>query len=167
MSIKFLRGLRYDVRTASAAAIVGIGVLSGCASITTGTNQSLSVETTPCLAATCKLTNDKGVWFVTNTPGSVTVNRSYQDLQVVCEKEQFKSNIFQFQSKTKAMAFGNILLGGVIGAAVDVGTGAAYDYPAIVTVQMVCLGDPKDVVQPEQPPPPSPAPVDAQPKTHK
>jgi hypothetical protein len=34
------------------------------------------------------------------------------------------------------MAFGNILLGGVIGAAVDVGTGAAYDYPSLITVLM-------------------------------
>ena len=34
------------------------------------------------------------------------------------------------------MAFGNILLGGVIGAGVDIGTGAAYDSPSLITVQM-------------------------------
>jgi hypothetical protein len=32
------------------------------------------------------------------------------------------------------MAFGNILFGGVIGVGVDVATGAAYDYPALITV---------------------------------
>jgi hypothetical protein len=34
------------------------------------------------------------------------------------------------------MAFGNILFGGVIGAGVDVATGAAYDYPAVIEIDM-------------------------------
>lgn len=34
------------------------------------------------------------------------------------------------------MAFGNILFGGVIGAAVDAGSGAAYDYPTLISVIM-------------------------------
>lgn len=34
------------------------------------------------------------------------------------------------------MAFGNILFGGVIAAGVDVATGAAYDYPTMITVLM-------------------------------
>lgn len=40
------------------------------------------------------------------------------------------------KSSTKAMAFGNIIFGGVIGAGVDVATGAAYDYPTMITVLM-------------------------------
>jgi hypothetical protein len=34
------------------------------------------------------------------------------------------------------MAFGNILFGGLIGVGVDMSTGAAYDYPALITVPM-------------------------------
>jgi hypothetical protein len=34
------------------------------------------------------------------------------------------------------MAFGNIIFGGVIGAAVDAGSGAAYDYPPLISVIM-------------------------------
>jgi hypothetical protein len=34
------------------------------------------------------------------------------------------------------LAFGNILFGGLIGAAVDVGTGAAYDYPSPIIVNL-------------------------------
>ncbi len=54
---------------------------SGCASIVTGHNQSVSVETRSkqseaIASANCKLTNDKGTWFVTS-PGSVSVRRSY------------------------------------------------------------------------------------------
>jgi hypothetical protein len=40
------------------------------------------------------------------------------------------------KSSTKGMAFGNILFGGVIGAGVDTATGAAYDYPVLITVQL-------------------------------
>ena len=119
------------------AAVFAASILSGCASITTGHNQSLSVETPACLAASCKLTNDKGTWFVSNTPGTVTVNRAYGDMTVVSEKGDAKSTA-QFKSSTKGMAFGNIILGGVIGAGVDVATGAAYDYPTVLSVDLRC-----------------------------
>jgi len=34
------------------------------------------------------------------------------------------------------MAFGNIIAGGIIGAGIDMSTGAAYDYPSLITVEM-------------------------------
>ena len=40
------------------------------------------------------------------------------------------------KSFTKGMAFGNILFGGIIGAGVDISTGAAFDYPSLISVQM-------------------------------
>jgi uncharacterized protein YceK len=128
-------------------------ILSGCASITTGENQSLSVETNPCRGATCKLTNDKGTWYVNGTPGSVTVHRAYGDLNLICEEGAFKSNPMVVASTTKGMAFGNIIFGGLIGAGVDASTGAAYDYPTVITVPMICSGDPQTVVQPTPPAP--------------
>lgn len=112
---------------------------TGCASITTGHNQSLSVETRadgrPVAGAQCKLENDKGTWFATS-PGTVVVRRSYNDLNVRCEKEGHEPGLTAAKSSTKGMAFGNILFGGVIGAAVDVGSGAAYDYPSIISVEL-------------------------------
>lgn len=113
---------------------------SGCASIVSGHNQSVSVETRgkqgqAVMSANCKLTNNKGAWFVTS-PGSVTVSRSFEDLVVNCEKENQEPGLASVKSSTKAMAFGNILFGGVIGAGVDVATGAAYDYPTMITVLM-------------------------------
>ena len=59
-----------------------LALVTGCASITTGQNQSLSVETPGCFAATCKLSNDKGTWYVSSTPGTVTVERAYGDMLV-------------------------------------------------------------------------------------
>ena len=124
-----------------------LALVTGCASITTGQNQSLSVETPGCLAATCKLSNDKGTWYVSSTPGTVTVQRAYGDILVACEKGEYKAVPVSVASATKAMAFGNIIFGGVIGAAVDAGTGAAYDYPPTIAVNLVCVGDPKTAQQ--------------------
>jgi uncharacterized protein YceK len=112
---------------------------SGCASIVSGTNQSISVDThkkgVPVVAANCKLTNDKGVWYVA-TPGSVTVHRSYDDIAIRCEKDGHDPGLLTAKSSTKGMAFGNILVGGVVGAGVDMATGAAYDYPVLLSVEM-------------------------------
>lgn len=131
--------------------------VTGCATITTGQNQPISLETPGCAGATCKLSNDKGSWFISATPGSATVQRAYGDMTVTCEKGQYRSNPFVIKSSTKAMAFGNIIFGGLIGAAVDAGSGAAYDYPTLISVPMTCSGDPKTVVQPTQPPSNAPA----------
>lgn len=125
------------MRSLLSAVAMMVCLLSGCASIVSGTNQSLSVDTPGCEAASCQLTNDKGTWYV-KTPGSVTVNRAYGNLTIVCSKEGFGSATSSVASSTKGMAFGNILLGGVIGAGVDMGTGAAYDYPVVISVPFTC-----------------------------
>lgn len=112
-------------------------VISGCASIIDGTNQPVSVEamngSAAVVGASCKLSNSKGNWHVV-TPGTTTVQRSYSDLQIDCRKAGLPPVVTAVKSSTKAMAFGNILLGGVIGAGVDIANGAAYDYPSPITV---------------------------------
>lgn len=85
--------------------------------------------------ASCELTNDKGKWFV-STPGTVTVHRSYADLHVMCEKDGYDPGVATVKSYTKGMMAGNILFGGIIGGAVDASTGAAYDYPSMITINM-------------------------------
>ena len=115
-------------------------LFTGCASIVTGQNQALSVETiaqngSQVSGANCRLANDKGTWFVV-TPGSATVTRSYNDINVSCSKDGHEPGILVAKSSTKVMAAGNILFGGIIGAAVDAGTGAAFDYPSLIRVIM-------------------------------
>jgi hypothetical protein len=130
--------------TASIAAMVIFSsffmvLLTGCASIVSGTSQAISVETKykgeSVSGANCKLENGKGVFFVT-TPGTVTIHKAYADLLVTCEKMDVPEGLARVKSTTKAIAFGNILIGGVIGAGVDAGTGAAYDYPQLISVLM-------------------------------
>jgi hypothetical protein len=58
----------------------------------------------------------------------------YDDLSINRTKTGEQPGIASVKSSTKGMAFGNILFGGVIG--VDTATGAAYDYPTLITVQL-------------------------------
>lgn len=122
-----------------AAIATSASTLTGCASIVSGTSQVVSVETLhpsgPVSGATCKLENDKGVYYVT-TPGTVTIHRAYGDLIVKCEKSGFDPGLATVKSSTKGMMAGNIVFGGFIGAGVDAASGAAYDYPTLFQVMM-------------------------------
>ncbi len=119
--------------------LLGAAALTGCASITTGNRQNIAIQATaneqPLAGAECVATNDKGSWAVA-TPGSVDVQLSFQDLSVKCESPTYEPGLTTFKSTTKAVAFGNIIFGGVIGAAIDVSSGAAFEYPSSMSVAM-------------------------------
>jgi hypothetical protein len=115
--------------------------ICGCASITGSKNQPLSVTATlegkPVMGANCELLNDKGKWFVT-TPASVVILKSYQDLSITCRKPETKKvGATTFQSKNETGVWGNLITGGIIGYAVDAGTGAGFSYPPTLNVPML------------------------------
>lgn len=110
--------------------------LSGCASMVSGTSQSIQVCTSPEVGAQCYIQNDKGRWFVPCTPSNITVHRSYQDLIITAQREGYEDTTLKIKSRTRAMAFGNIIFGGAIGAGVDCADGAAYDYPNNILIPM-------------------------------
>jgi hypothetical protein len=122
--------------------------LSACASITKGTSQSVAINTAPVQGANCTLQNPSGTWTVV-TPGSVTVPRTKNDINVKCEKTGFQAGMGVLKSGTQLMTAGNLILGGVIGLGVDAATGAMNDYPESLTVTMT----------PDAPVPAAPAPV--------
>jgi hypothetical protein len=113
--------------------------LAGCASITGGTQQSISVETrsdvTTVAGAACEITNAKGKWFV-STPGSAQIQRSNDPLLITCNKQGYDQGRASVESVTRAGMAGNFIFGGLIGAAIDHSSGAAYDYPNLIQVMM-------------------------------
>jgi len=114
-------------------------LLGGCASITGGSQQSVSVETRQETAqvsgAACELVNAKGKWFLTS-PGSVQIQRSNDDLQVTCNKPGLEAGRASVTSIVKPGMVGNFFFGGIIGVAIDHASGAAYDYPNVIQVMM-------------------------------
>lgn len=113
---------------------------TGCASVAGGNTQRMTVQVRTADGATvdgaeCSLTNDKGNWHV-RAPGDTTVVRSYNAMQVRCERPSLPQGIVSVESGVRAAMFGNILIGGAIGAIVDHTSGAAYEYPEQVRVVM-------------------------------
>jgi len=113
---------------------------TGCASITGSRNQPISVTTThegkPIIGANCTLVNDKGTWYV-NTPGSVVILKAYGDMSATCKKEESHAGAATFQSANEGSVWGNVIAGGLIGYAVDAGTGAGFSYPPTLNIEMI------------------------------
>lgn len=112
--------------------------LTGCATVTEGTSEPLSIVAMcngrPVTGAACKLANDKGTWYA-HTPGSVVVHKSYQDLMATCTDQQAIGTA-RIKSSSNGGVWGNILAGGVIGYAVDRSNGAGFNYPTSLSVEM-------------------------------
>jgi hypothetical protein len=121
--------------------IIGLLMLNGCATISgSGSSQTISVQTfqadgAELEGAKCDMTNDEGTWFAIS-PGSTSVHRSNKDLQVLCRKTGVDIGSASVVSRTKGNMFGNILLGGGIGAIVDHNNGTAYEYPGLIKIFM-------------------------------
>lgn len=78
--------------------------------------------------ANCELSNDSGTVTLV-TPCSAIVHRSNSDLKITCKKEGQPTASASATSRVTGSMFGNILLGGGIGAIVDHSNGSAYNYP--------------------------------------
>jgi len=114
--------------------------LSGCATITSNELQTvtLSARTGNGEAvdqANCTLTNDRGSWKAT-APGNVSVHRSAEDLAVECRKDGMSDGFLRAVSRAAGGMWGNIVLGGGIGAIIDHNKGTGYDYPDNLPVRM-------------------------------
>jgi hypothetical protein len=123
------------VATLSAAAVLLLS--TGCATITTQPKQAFSVSTEPAGAA-CTITRaGKVVGIVNPTPGSVQIDKSSAHLHLTCEKEGYLASSATAAAQFQAMTLGNILIGGLIGVAVDAASGAMYFYPGSAKVVLI------------------------------
>jgi|TARA_B110000196_G_C20870829_1_gene531965 hypothetical protein len=113
-------------------------LITQCASIVKGSDQVITIDTPNCPGATCRLTNNDGTYFINKTPGTVSINKSGSALSVSCFKEGEAGSSMSAESKVAKMAWGNILLGGIIGGGVDMATGAAYNYPNFLEHPLDC-----------------------------
>ena len=110
--------------------------MSGCASVMNDTSQGMKLETKTetgeiVTGAECKLTNDHGT-VVVRSGDTASVRRSYKDLEIVCARPDNAEAIARAVSRVNGAMFGNIILGGAIGAVVDHNRGTAYTYPTWV-----------------------------------
>ncbi len=109
---------------------------TGCASVVNQSTQSIKVETRTAAGATvtgaaCKLANDRESLSV-RSGGTVEVARSGSDMQITCTHPDQPDASARAISRANAGMYGNIIIGGAIGAIIDHNKGTAYTYPTWV-----------------------------------
>jgi hypothetical protein len=125
-------------------------MLTGCATLMEGTGQSVTISTDPAGAACTVDRAGTRLGQVNPTPGSLHIDKSKNDLQVACGKEGFSSSTVSESPKFVGTTFGNVLIGGLVGVAVDAASGANFEYPAEIKVSLAANG-PVGVVSPQLP----------------
>ena len=129
-------------------------LLTSCSSIIEGRSQTLSFNSSP-PGAVCALNrNGLPIGNVT-TPGGILVEKTKYNIQVVCSKEGYDDSTVLIKSDVAGATFGNIILGGGIGWAIDSASGADNKYQDVTNVFLNRKGD--AIVQ--QPPAPAPQPA--------
>jgi hypothetical protein len=117
-------------------ALAGALFFSGCATITRGTNEQLSIQSEPS-GANVRLSNG----FTGVTPATFTVPRK-GDIFLTVSKDGYVSSELTLYSKLSGNGtvgfLGNALIGGIIGGGVDIATGATLSHvPNPVNVKLV------------------------------
>ena len=67
-------------------------------------------------------------------------------MEIKCDKSPLPQGVVSVESATRGAMFGNIIVGGVVGAVIDHSSGAAYEYPEMIKVVMghhVAMDQPK------------------------
>ena len=105
--------------------VAAVSLTTGCATVTRGTTQSVAIETTPQGAMIRSSTGPS-----CKAPCALDLKRS-SDHTITATKAGYEPSsavvTHQVSGGGAAGMAGNLVLGGIIGAAVDAGSGAMYD----------------------------------------
>ena len=127
---KYFRPLRL------AQAVGFFSLLSGCATLLEEGTQEVNVRlfcAEKQLLATCSLKNDKGRWLV-SAPGKVIITNDISPLEISCKGQYVPSFSVSALPMPSISMLGNVLLGGVLGAAVDVYNNTGLKYPENIDI---------------------------------
>lgn len=111
--------------------------LGGCSTIVEGQSQQVAIATNPA-GANCSLERQGAqIAKIESTPGTVLIQKTKYDVTIKCSKDGYQEATYLDKSGAAAATFGNIILGGGIGWAVDSATGSdnKYDSPVTITLQ--------------------------------
>jgi hypothetical protein len=137
---------------AGAAVIFVAGNLGACSSIVEGTSQEIVINTTPAGASCALNRKDTVIARVAPTPGAATIKKTKYDITVLCEKDGYQQATFLDKSGVAGATFGNIILGGGVGWAIDSASGADNKYDSPVNITLVPVGAAAPAAAPTPPP---------------
>jgi hypothetical protein len=120
----------------TALLLLTASLLSGCASVLHGDTQAMRV-TTYCgqqtIPASCVASNSKGSWPFFS-PANIVVQKDRYSLTISCKSPYFAEGVAHVPSTPNPMVAGNLVFGGLIGAGVDIVTGAGFAYNSVVNI---------------------------------
>ena len=111
--------------------------LSACSSIVDGSSQELTINTNPA-GATCSLErHGEQLGSTGPTPSKIVIEKTKYDITITCNKDGYQEATYLNHSGADGATFGNIILGGGIGWAVDSATGSDNKYENPVNLTLV------------------------------
>ena len=107
-------------------------ILANCASVVSDNDSNTYIETVP-EAARCELHGQDFVRVV-NTPTSLQLPAKAAPVVLSCSADGYRTTTADMDTSMDGWILGNILLGGIVGIAIDAARGAGQKYPPKVTV---------------------------------
>lgn len=116
--------------------VLAVAMLSGCATLLEEDTQEVKVRLL-CgernIVSTCYLQNGRGRWMLA-TPGRSLILRDNSPLEITCKAPYVPSFTVSALPMPSTSMVGNILAGGVIGAAVDIYNNTGMKYPENIDI---------------------------------
>ncbi len=95
-------------------------VIAGCSTITTGTQQTITVDTPLAAGASCTLSDTQNrIWQVPKTPASLVVKKSDGPKTLICEKEGYHTTTTITGEEFAGARLGNVIHDGGVDILID------------------------------------------------
>ena len=133
-------------------ALIVLFASTGCSSIIEGRSQEIFVNTNPPGAFCDLIRKDKTIAQIAKTPAATTIEKTKDDIRIECTEKGFHKAVYYNHSGAAGATFGNIVLGGGIGWAIDSASGSDNKYTSPVNLTMVPLSEPKPAPVYSEPP---------------
>jgi hypothetical protein len=115
--------------------------LSGCASITEGTSQDISVVTNPSGASCVFERQGMNIGTIASTPATLNVPKRKYDITIKCNKPVFQEASYLNHSGVTAVIAANVatdlLLTAGLSSIIDSSTGADNKYDSAVNITLI------------------------------
>ena len=128
-----MKGIRHYL--AILALVGGASLLGGCATIVSGDETDTQITTDP-IGAECELIGD-GYNMVVKSPANVQLDSDAAPVTIICNADGHIEERTEIDTSMDGSIFGNILMGGLIGIAIDAASGSGQKYPENVDLVLV------------------------------
>tara|TARA_B100001564_G_C20377118_1_gene550630 strand:+ start:127 stop:546 length:420 start_codon:yes stop_codon:yes gene_type:complete len=114
--------------------LILIGLLSGCASLTQGTSQLITINIAP-EEAVCSLYDTDGeIMTLSGGSNMIQIAKNNSDILINCSANGYKSSVTRLRSTAETA--------GVVGVVIDFGlvdmlTGAMWKYPNSTSIKLI------------------------------